>query len=172
MNKFILLLVLVSGFLSGYLIGDYRGKDARETLQRALATGKMLDADRENAITQLQVELDGINDKHRRELEAIRKRNASQSADWRRARDRLDDRIKRSAAQLAASDARMQTLVAQRDAASGADKARLDQEIGRLRRERDDLQREIDGSACLQARVPPSVVNALTEEANAPGDKR
>jgi len=163
MNKYILLLVLISGILSGYLIGDYRGKDARETLKNALATGKTLDTEREAAIVLLKTELDGLNNKHRQELAAIRKSNAAELAEWRRAKDGLNNRIKYTSAKLAASDNRLKTLTARRDAASGAEREKLDLEISALRKERDDLQREIEGDACLKTRVPHSVFEALNE---------
>ena len=171
MKNFILLLVLVSGFLSGYLIGDFRGKAARETLNKAIETGKTLDSERDAAITRLKTELDGINAKHHRELEAIRKISDTKAAEWRRTKDGLDDNIKLATAKLAVSDSRLKSLVAQRDAAAGADKAKLDVEIERLRKERDELRREIEGSACLQARVPHGVFDAL-QVANAAGSRQ
>lgn len=170
MKNLILLLVLVSGFLSGYLIGDYRGKAAREALQKAIETGKNLDADRETAIAELKTELDGINEKHHRELEAVRRSSASRANEWRLAKDGLDDDIRLSTARLAASDAKLGSLIAQRDGASGADPARLDVEIERLRKERDELRREIEGNTCLKARVPQGVFDAL-QVANARGSK-
>lgn len=147
----------------GYLIGDYRNKDAREALKKAFETGKTLDSEREASISKLKTELDRINEKHHRELEAIRKDNESREAGWRHAKDRLDDNIKRSTARLAESDTQLKSLVSQRDAASGADRAKLNLDIERLRKERDDLRREMEGSACLQARVPHSVFDALNE---------
>jgi len=163
MNKFILLLVLISGFLSGYLIGDFRGSSSRESLKKAVETGKTLASERETAITQLNAELDGINDKHRRELETIQKNNASRVSEWRRTKASLDDNIKRSTAILNESDTRLKSLVARRDAASGTEKNNLDLEIARLQKERGDMQRDIEGNACLQARVPHSVFDALNE---------
>ncbi len=168
MRNLTLLLVLVSGFLSGYLISDYLNRDAREALKKAIETGKTLDAERETAISRLKTELDGINEKHHRELEAVRKDTDSRMAGWRRTKDGLDDDIKRSTAKLSESDTRLKSLTNQRDGASKTDKAKLDLEIERLRKERDDLRREIEGSACLQARLPHSVFEALNE-ANAAG---
>lgn len=170
MRNFTLLMVLISGLLAGYLIGDYRGKDARESLKKAIETGKTLDTERETAISRLKTELDGINDKHHRELEAIRKDNESRMAAWRRTQNGLDDKIKRSTTKLAESDTQLKTLISQRDTASGAEKDRFDQEIERLRKKREDLHREIEGNACLQTRVPYSVFEALNE-ANAVGRK-
>lgn len=170
MKNFTLLLVLVSGFLSGYLIGDYRGKAARETLQKAIETGKALDADRETAIAELKTELDGINERHRRELDAVRRTSASKAAEWRRTKNGLDDDIKLSAAKLVVSDAKLKSLITQRDGASGTDRAGLDLEIERLRKERDELHKEIEGNTCLQARVPHGVFDAL-QVAKAAGSK-
>ena len=170
MNRFILLLVLISGFLSGYMIGDYRGKDARETLKKAVETGKTLDTERDATITRLKTELGGINDKHQRELESIRKENAIKVSEWRRTKDTLDDKIKLATTRLANSDARLKTLVSQRDRATGAEEASLDMEIARLRKEREDLRREIEGNVCLEARVPRSVFDALND-VNASGRK-
>lgn len=170
MKNLILLLVLVSGFLSGYLIGDFRGKAARETLQKAIETGKALDADRETTIAELKTELDGINEKHHRELEAVRKNSASKAAEWRRTKNSLDDNIRLSTAKLVVSDAKLKSLIAQRDSASGTDNAKLDLEIERLRKERNELRREIEGNTCLQAQVPHGVFDAL-QVANAAGSK-
>lgn len=163
MNRFILLLVLVSGFLSGYLIGDYRGKNARETLQKVVETEKTLDTERETAIAKLKTDLSGLNEKYNKELETIRKENISKVAEWRRTKEALDDKIKHSTDQLNESDAKLKSLVAQRDGATGRDEASLNLEIAQLRKERENLRREIEGNTCLQARVPHSVYSALNE---------
>lgn len=163
MKNFILLLVLISGFLSGYFLGDYRGKDAREMLKKAIETGKTLDTERETTIAQLKTELDGINEKHRRELETIRKNSEARTAAWRHSKDGLNDKLKLATAKLAESDTRLKSLLARHDAATGTEQARLELEIARLQQERDDLRREIEGNACLQTRVPHSVFDALNE---------
>ncbi len=171
MRNFILLLVLVSGFLSGYLIGDYRGKNAREALQKAIETGKTLDAERETAISRLKTELDGVNETHRRELEAIRKESDLRIALWRRSKDSVNEQIKRSSANLASADTRLSALITQRDGTTGTDAARLDLEIERVRKEREGLRRAIDGNTCLQTQIPNSVFEALNE-ADTPGKTR
>lgn len=171
MKNFVLLLVLVSGFLSGYLIGDYRGKNAREALQKAIETGNSLDAERETAISRLKTELDGVNETHRRELEAIRKESESRIALWRRSKSSVNEQIKRSSADLASTDTRISTLIAQREGATGGDAAHLDLEIERLRKERELLRRVVDGNTCLQTQIPHSVFEALNE-ADIPGRTR
>ena len=170
MRNFVLLLVLISGFLSGYLIGDYRGRDARESLKKAVETGNTLASERETSIARLKEELDTISDKQHRELETIRENNLSKAAEWRRAKGGLDDKIRHATAKLDESYTRLKTLISQRDGASASQKASFDLEIALLQKEREDLRREIEGSACLQARVPHSVSDALNV-ANIPGRK-
>jgi hypothetical protein len=170
MRNFILLLVLISGFLSGYLIGDYRGRDARESLKKAVETGNTLASEREISIARLKEDLDTINDKQHRELETIRENNLSKTAEWRRAKGSLDDRNRRATAKLDESYTRLKTLISQRDGASASEKASFGLEIARLQKEREDLRREIEGNACLQARVPHSVSDALND-ASIPGRK-
>lgn len=166
MRNIILLLVLASGVLSGYLIGDYRGKNAREALQKAIATGKTLDVERETAISRLKSELEIINKTHSRELEAIRKENDARIASWRRSKNSLQNQISHSNASLASVDSRLSALVTQRNGATGADVARIDLEIGHLHKERAGLRRDIEGSECLQTRIPDSVFEALNEAGN------
>jgi hypothetical protein len=170
MRNFMLLLVLVSGFLSGYLIGDYRGRDARESLKKAVETGNTLASEREISIARLKEDLDTINDKQHRELETIRENNLSKTAEWRRAKGSLDDRNRRATAKLDEAYARLKTLISQREGASASEKTSFDLEIARLQKEREDLRREIEGNTCLQARVPHSVSDALNG-ASIPGRK-
>jgi Skp family chaperone for outer membrane proteins len=163
MRNITLLLVLLSGLLAGYLIGDYRGKEARTALEKAIATGKTLEQERQTAITQLKTELDGINEKHNQELQKIRKDNAYKTAEWQRTKQGLDDKIKLSTAKLSESETRLKSLTPQSNSASGAERAKLEQEIAHLRQEQNVLRNEIEGNSCLQAHVPQSVFTALNE---------
>lgn len=163
MRNFILLLVLVSGLLAGYFIGDYRGRDAREALGKAIETGKTLEAERMTTISRLKTELEGINEKHRQELAAVRKDNNAKVAGWRRTKSNLANTITHTTATLAESDNRLKSLISQRDSASGAEKPKIELEIARLQKEREDLRQESAGDACLQARAPHSVFEALNE---------
>jgi chromosome segregation ATPase len=171
MNKFVLLLVLISGFLSGYLIGDYRGRGARETLRMAAETGKTLDSEREAAIAKLKTELGSINDKQQRELDNVRLENAIKASGWRRTKEALDEKIKRTNSRIAESDAQLKALVEQRDAATGTEEAKLTQQIAQLRKEREELRREIEGNTCLQTKVPSSVFDALNQTSTGGGKK-
>ncbi|BCK87296.1 hypothetical protein MIZ01_1068 [Sideroxyarcus emersonii] len=165
MKNLTLLLVLVSGLLAGYQIGDYRGKHAREALQQAIETGKSLDLERRTALTRLEHQLDDINANHRQQLEAIRRNSANREAAWHRARNELGEQATRSKAQLAATDSRLEALTARRNSATGDEQASLDQQIARLQQERNELRSEIEGNACLQTRVPHGVAEALNETA-------
>jgi uncharacterized protein YdcH (DUF465 family) len=171
MKNSILSLVLISGLLAGYLIGDFRGKDVRESLQKTIATGKLAAADREATIAQLKTELNGINEKHLRELATIRKDYEAKTAAWRHNKARLKDNIKRSTRKLAESTNKLKSLVAQADSASETEKARLEMEIARLRKQQAELRDEIEGNACLQVQVPQSVFESLNQT-SAAGSKK
>lgn len=170
MDKFILLLVLVCGFLAGYLIGDYRGGSARETLKEVENTGKVLDTEREATIAKLNQELEGINSKHRHELDALRKHSTAKSAAWRNAKDELEDQIKLGRTRLAELEYKLQSIISKRANAPSAELPRMDAEIEDLLKQREALQTEIKSNSCLQTQVPDTVVNALTE-ANTAGKK-
>ena len=170
MKNLVTLVVLVTGLLAGYFVGDYRGKDAREALKKAIETGKTLDSERNAAIASLKTELAGINEKHQREIAAIRKDNDAKVAEWRRTKESLENNIRVTTAKLDASDGQLKSLVTRRDGTSGAEKAGLDLKIENLRKEQAKLRQEIESTACLQARVPNSVFDALNE-ATVPGAK-
>ncbi len=171
MKNITLLLVLISGLLAGYLIGDYRGKEARAALDQAVRTGKSLDTEREASIARLKAELDGIDEKHHQELAALQQDNEARAAAWRHSRDKLNDQLKRATGKLAESDTQLKTLSTQRDAASGDEKAKLELDIQHLKQEQTKLRREIESNACLQAQVPQSVFDAL-QLANAGENRR
>ena len=171
MKNLTLLLVLTSGLLAGYMIGDYRGKDARESMQKVIATGKTLATAREETIAQLKTELNGINEKHLRELAAIRKDYEVKTITWRRSKAALRQDIKRSNARFSENESRLQSLAMQRDSASETDRARLEAEIARLKKQQAELRDQIEGNACLQVQVPHKVYEALNGAA-ADGSKR
>jgi chromosome segregation ATPase len=171
MNKFVLMLVLVSGFLSGYLIGDYRGRDARETLKVVAETGKSLESEREAAIAKLRTELENVSARNHRELDNARLENAIKASEWRRTKEALDEKIKRTNSRLAESDAELKALVERRDGAKGSEESRLNEQIAQLRKEREDLLREMEGNTCLQTSVPRSVFDALNQTSTGGGKK-
>jgi small-conductance mechanosensitive channel len=163
MKNLTLLLVLTAGLLAGYLIGDYRGKAARESLQKVIATGETLASEREATVARLKTELAGIDEKRRRDLDAVRRDDAARATAWQHSKDDLSNEIGRSRSKLTASDARLKTLVAQRNSARGTEKIRIAAEIARLQQEQAILRKEIEGNACLHTQIPHGVVEALNE---------
>ena len=161
MRNFVLLLVLVCGLASGYFIGDWRGKDARKALEMAIETGKTLEREREAAIVALKKDLDDINAKYRRDMEANRKDYETRSIAWDRTKAELDKTIKRQTEKLAESNRNIDDLTAKLGGSVGAEKERLKQEIARLRKQNAELQREAEGNRCLKTQVPRSVLDAL-----------
>lgn len=161
MRNLVLLLMLVCGLVTGYFIGDYRGKDARKALEKAVETGKALERDREAAIVALKKDLDDINAKHERDIELSRKDFEARRAEWGRAKVGLDATIKRQTGKLAEANRNIDDLATKLGGSVGAEKERLEQEIARLRKSRDDLQREVEGNRCLKTQIPRSVVDAL-----------
>lgn len=133
MKNFTLLLVLLASLSAGYLIGDYRGRSSREALQLALASGKILEAERAASADQLKKELAAIGTQHRLQLEASRNKYAADLAAWQLTRASLPQKNGKTGLGV------QQPSPAERDA----------------------QQREMAGQACLQAELPYNVVEAL-----------
>lgn len=169
MRNFVLLLVLGCGMASGYFVGDYRGKEARAALEKAIAMGMALDREREAVIASLRKDLADIDAKYQRDLEASRRDYEARSVEWQRAKAGLDETIRRQTARIAAANQDLEKLRGQLDGATGDERVKLEQEIARLRKVRADLQRELDGNRCLGTPVPQSVFDALGGAANRGG---
>ena len=161
MRNLLLLLILISGLVAGYFIGDYRGKSARQALEAAIKTGEKLDTERRDAIAKLEMELRSIDAKHRLALEESRKEYDSKAAEWQREKAGLDDKIRRLNVKRVANDAELKILNEKLGSASGAEKERLEREIERLRITQGLLAQQIEGNACLKIQVPQSVHDAL-----------
>jgi small-conductance mechanosensitive channel len=161
LRNLVLLLVLVLGLVSGYFLGDYRGSQAIATLKEAAETGKTVEKEREARMVALKKDLDDINAKYTRDMEASRRDFQARTAEWQRTKVGLDETIKRQNARLAASSKNIDDLKVRLAGASGAEKTRLEEEIARMQKQRSDLQRELDGTRCLQTPVPRSVLDAL-----------
>lgn len=163
MKNLLLLLVLVCGLAAGYFVGDYRGKEARLALEKAIETGRTVEREREAALLALKKELDEINTKYRHDLDASRQDYAARSAEWERAKAGLDETIRRQSDKLAAANRNIEQLTSRLGASSGPERERLEQEIARLRKQSAELQRELEGNRCLKTAVPRSVLEALDQ---------
>lgn len=172
MRNLLLLLILISGLVAGYFIGDYRGKEARKALQEAIDKGNQAKAEQQKAILQLETQLRGIGETHQQELEKIRNDYDSKSAEWQREKARLNEKISRLNAQRSVNETKLKTLNEQLINASGPEKERLQREIELLRIRQIELSQQIEGNACLNVRVPQSVHDALSlKMTNAIGEK-
>lgn len=173
MRNLILLLTLLAGGMAGYLIGDYRGKAAREALQEAIDKGNLALEEQKKTSLQLETRLRDIGDTHQQELEKIRTDYDARSAEWQREKARLNEKIGRLTAERSTNASRLQALEELLRGASGAEKERLQREIELLRIRQVELSQQIKGNACLGVRVPQSVHDALSlKMTNAIGGKQ
>jgi DNA repair exonuclease SbcCD ATPase subunit len=162
MRNLLLLLILLAGGLAGYLIGDYRGEQARKALQEAVDKGNLALAEQQKTALQLETQLRDIGETHQQELEKIRTNYDAKSAEWQREKARLNERIGRLTAERSTNAARLQALNEQLKNSSGSEKERLQREIELLRIRQIELSQQIEGNACLGVRVPQSVHDALS----------
>lgn len=161
MKTITLFMILLSGLVSGYFIGDYRGRHARIALENTIKAGTAADRELQNAKENLQAELAEVNHRQQRELEMLRADHSAKSAEWARVREGLNDTVRRQHKKLAELDGVLAELVAKLGGSAGAEKRLLEQNIALLKRDIDALVREVNGNTCLDKPVPYSVVNAL-----------
>ena len=162
MRNILLLLVLVCGLVAGYFIGSYSGKDARETLADEIKKGKLLDDELTKANEQLKQELEAVNDKHKLEIDTLRKDYDAKKGEWQHSKAALDETIKRLSGDLGKHKTTLADLKKKLGAStSEADKKRLQAEIDRLNQVIAAGQQELDGNLCLKVKVPQRVLDAL-----------
>jgi DNA repair exonuclease SbcCD ATPase subunit len=161
MRNLLLLSILLAGGMAGYLIGDYRGKSAREALAQTIETGKKLDQERQTAIAKLETDLNSINEKHQQEIEESRKEYDTKSAEWQREKAGLTRKIGRLKTEYAEKAAELKKLIGQLDGTTGTAREELERKIERLQTELGLISSQIEGNACLSVQVPQSVHDAL-----------
>lgn len=164
-RNIVLLMVLVTGLVAGYFIGDYRGSKAREALQKAIATGQSIDDELRTANATLKAELEGVTGRHAQDIERLRAEFSENSAEWQHTKSGLDGTIRLQNSRLVALNGALGELIAQLGRSHGAEKVHLEQKIAILKNDIDFLLREVNGNACLQTQVPDSVIETL----NGPG---
>jgi chromosome segregation ATPase len=165
LKNILLLLVLLSGLISGYFIGDYRGRAAREALEKTIATGQSIDDELRTANTTLKAELAGVNGRHAQGIERLRADFSEKSAEWQHTKNGLDGTIRLQNARLVALNGALGELISQLGRSHGAEKVQLEQKIAILKNDIDLLLREVNGNACLKTQVPASVIETI----NGPG---
>lgn len=161
MKNFVRLLMLVSGLLAGYFVGDYRGSETRRALEEAVRMGQSLDRELQESHATLQAELSGVSRRHAEELASLRTEYARKSAEWQQTRQGLDATIHYQSTKLAAHNRMLDELLEQLGSTDGAERAGVEQKIAILRSDIDGLLRELNGNACLKTAVPHSVLDSL-----------
>lgn len=161
MRNLVLILVLVAGLVAGYFVGDYRGREARLALAKAIEAGKAAEGERDAAIAALKRDLAAVDAKYKADIDASRRDYAAKSDAWRATKARLDEALQRQNARLAEVNGNVDALAAKLAGATGAERPPLEARIARLRQERAGLQREVEGGACLKTPVPKDVIDAL-----------
>lgn len=162
MRNLLLLLILLAGGLAGYLIGDYRGEQARKALQEAVDKGNLALAEQQKTTLQLETRLRDIGETHQQELEKIRTDYDAKSAEWQREKAGLTDKIKKLRLVYAEKAAELKRLIGQLDGATGSARDALESKIEQLQTELGLISSQIEGNACLGVRVPQSVHDALS----------
>lgn len=161
MKNILLLLVLVSGLVAGYFVGDYRGKEARRALEDAVRMGQSIDRELRDSNASLKADLSGVNSRHAEELERLHAEYASKSAEWQRVRQGLDGTIRYQNAKLAAHNRMLDELLEKLGSTGDAERAAVEQKIALLRKDIDGLLQEINGNTCLKTAVPHVVIDTL-----------
>lgn len=164
-RNIVLLLVLVTGLVAGYFIGDYRGREAREALEKTIETGHSIDDELRTANATLKAELEGVNGKHAQDIERLRAEFSENSVEWQHTKSGLDGTIRLQNSRLVALNRALGELIAQLGQSHGAEKVLLEQKIAILKNDIDFLLHEVNGNSCLKTQVPDSVIETL----NGPG---
>ncbi len=160
-RNIILLIVLVSGLVAGYFVGSYKGREAMEALEKEKALQETLKKDHDAIQAGLQQKLGAVEDQRKSQLEEAQKKYQDQSAQWEKSKANLDATIKKQTVLLANTNRDIDSLVKKLPTATGAERAKLEAEIARLRQQAQSIQVEADGTRCLQVQAPRAVIDAL-----------
>lgn len=161
MKNILLLMVLVSGLVTGYFMGDYRGREARRVLEDAARMGQAIDKELRDANANLKNDLNSVNDRHTQELQKLHEEYASKSAEWQRVKQGLAGTISYQNVKLAEHNRMLDELLERLGRTDGAEKVAMEQKIAILRQDIDMLLREINGNTCLKTPVPQAVIDTL-----------
>lgn len=160
-KNIVMLIVLVCALVTGYFIGDYRGREARRALEEAARMGQDIDRELREANASLNSDLNGVNARHAQEMQKLHEEYASQSAEWHGVKQGLTGTIRQQNAQLAEHNRMLDELLARLGRADGAEKVAMEQKVAMLRQDIDTLLRELNGNTCLRTPVPQAVIDTL-----------
>lgn len=161
MKSLVLILILISGAVSGYFLGDYRGRESRIALEKAIETGKILLGEREASLVLLKRDLAAIDGKYQREMAQLGLDYEKKTAEWEQAKSTLDSTISTQNKKLAELNGDLAKLLVAAGAASGSDKKQVEKKIETLTQTIAALRGNLDGNICLKTPVPRDVLAAL-----------
>lgn len=161
MRNIILLAVLICGLTAGYFVGSFRGRDAIEALKKEKETMATLEKERASIEANLKKDIASLEQKRNSEMSKAREEFDANSAKWEKSKANLDATIKKQNAMLVSTNRDIDALSGKLSTATGADKAKLEADIARLRQQAQDIQVEADGTRCLQTKAPHDVIEAL-----------
>jgi multidrug resistance efflux pump len=162
LKSILLSLAIVISLVAGYFIGDYRGKSAREILEKDIAMGKAIEKQRNAEITSLKTELNNIKKNYDRDIKTIREDYEQRSADWERTKSGLSTTIQKQENELNKANMRITQLKGDIAKLPLGKRAELEREIAQLEKQRNQLQRQIEGNRCLKIQVPQSAIDSLS----------
>lgn len=161
MKSILLILVLISGVISGYFIGDYRGKASRIALAKAIEAGQVALKEREASLVLLKRDLETVNVKYKEDLAKLGVDYEKRTAEWERTKSTLDDTISTQNKKLAELNGDLAQLLVSVGAATGSDKKQIEKKIEFLTKTIASLRGNLDANLCLKMPVPHEVLVAL-----------
>ncbi len=162
MQNILLAAVLIAGLITGYFVGNYRGKSAQETLMQAITKGESLNKILTEANTNLKRDLIDIENKRKFELEENRKKFEVRNAEWLADKANLKEKIKTLRGELNDSGQKIDNLRTQlASAPTIEDKNRLEYELEQEKKKYQDVKIKFEGEKCREVLVPQSVLDIL-----------
>lgn len=161
MKSIALILVLIAGAVSGYFLGDYRGRESRIALEKAIETGKIALKERDASVALLKRDLDAINSKYNEDIAQLNIDYEKRTAEWEHTKSVLDETIGKQSKKLAELNSDLAQLLVAAGAATGSDKKQVEKKIESLTKTIASLRGNIDANLCLKTPVPLEVLNAI-----------
>lgn len=161
MKSLVLILVLIAGAISGYFLGDYRGKESRIALAKAIETGEVALKERDASVALLKRELAAINNKYNQDIAQLGIDYEKRTAEWEHTKSLLDETIGKQSKKLAELNSDLAQLLLAAGAATGSDKKQVEKKIESLSKTIASLRGNIDANLCLKIPVPLAVLKAI-----------
>lgn len=163
MGKLLLLVVMVLAGVTGWTVGSWSGRDARQALAKAKDLGEQAQTEHDKAVKALNQRIASMTADFERDSKKLADDHASAKAELSAALANRDQRI----ADLVRTRGGAQSQIAAlRQAASSAsvspeERLRLQAEITRLQQQVADQQTLIAGLECSKVQVPAELLAPL-----------